>query len=132
MFRQKTSVDFRAAMVSLLQLLLLLPVMLGQSVPQRSTTDNVATKSDLPLYLKVQLDPKVEFAHLKAGDVIEGRLPRGVYRGTQELLPAGTLLHLTVDKLQRRRRVPNDHWPWVVRVFMARHETYPVFRSARV
>jgi hypothetical protein len=104
----------------------------GQTVGQEPAADNAASALALPLYLKVQLDPKVELSHLKPGDVVEGRLSRGVYRGTQELFPAGTLAHLTVDKLQRRRRSPNDHWPWAVKVFMPRHETYPAFRSASV
>jgi hypothetical protein len=130
MFHQKTSIDFRAAVLSVPAFLFLLPVLLAQTMPQHSPTGNVARTAELPLYLKVQVDPKVELSHLKSGDVVEGRLSRGVYQGAQELLPAGTLIHLTVDKLQRRRRVPNDHWPWVVRVFTPRHETYPVFRSA--
>jgi hypothetical protein len=132
MFHQKTSIDFRAAVLSVPAFLFLLPVLFAQTMPQHSPTGNVARTAELPLYLKVQVDPKVELSHLKSGDVVEGRLSRGVYRGAQELFPPGTLLHLTVDKLQRRRRIPNDHWPWVVRVFTPRHETYPVFRWASV
>jgi hypothetical protein len=41
-------------------------------------------------------------------------------------------VRLTVDKLGRRRRIPNDHWPWVVKFFTPRHENYPTFQSAVV
>jgi hypothetical protein len=39
---------------------------------------------------------------------------------------------LTVDHLERRKRTPNNHWPWVIQTFMPRHENYPTFRSAMV
>jgi len=39
---------------------------------------------------------------------------------------------LMVDTLERRRRVPNDHWPWVIKVFTPRHENYPTFLSGTV
>jgi hypothetical protein len=34
--------------------------------------------------------------------------------------------------MERRRRIPNDHWPWVIQFFSPRHENFPIFRSAVV
>jgi hypothetical protein len=84
------------------------------------------------VYVKVQLANTIKVSALKTGDVIEGRLAQDVYSGDHELFPAGSPIHLTVDKLGRRRRVPNDHWPWVIKAFTPRHENYPTFQSASV
>ncbi len=109
----------------------------GQSLPpgQSSTgRDAINPQLDLALessvYVKVQLEATVKVSALKPGDVIEGKLAQDVYSGDRELFPAGSRVRLTVDKLARRRRVPNDHWPWVVNVFTPRHENYPTFQSA--
>jgi hypothetical protein len=84
------------------------------------------------VYVKVQLEKTVKVSALKPGDVIEGRLAQDVYSGDRELFAAGSQVHLTVDKLGRRRRVPNDYWPWVIKAFTPRHENYPTFQSATV
>ncbi len=84
------------------------------------------------VYVKVQLPNSVKVSHLRTGDVIEGKLLQDVYSGNHELFPAGCAVHLTVDKLGRRRRMPNDHWPWVIKAFTPRHENYPTFQSATV
>jgi len=84
------------------------------------------------VYVKVQLGKPVKVSALKPGDVIEGKLAQDVYSGDRELFAAGSQVHLTVDKLGRRRRVPNDHWPWVIKAFTPRHENYPTFQSATV
>jgi hypothetical protein len=34
--------------------------------------------------------------------------------------------------MEKRWRVPDDHWPWVVKVFTPRHERYPAFKMATV
>jgi hypothetical protein len=84
------------------------------------------------VYVKVQLEKTVKVSALKPGDMIEGKLAQDVYSGERELFAAGSQVRLTVDKLGRRRRVPNDYWPWVIKVFTPRHENYPTFRSATV
>jgi hypothetical protein len=84
------------------------------------------------LYLKVQLGTPLKVSKLKPGDVVEGDLARDVYSADRELFRAGSRVHLTVTALERRRRVPNDHWPWVVNFFTPRHEQYPVFHTAVV
>ncbi|MGA8074697.1 MAG: hypothetical protein WB995_14565 [Candidatus Acidiferrales bacterium] len=84
------------------------------------------------LYVKVQLENRVKLSGLKPGDVVEGKLSRSVYSREKELLPAGSRVRLTVDKMAQRRRVPNDHWPWVIKAFTPRHEKYPTFQSAQV
>jgi hypothetical protein len=84
------------------------------------------------LYVKIQLDRPLKVSALKPADVVEGRLSRDVYSGDRELFAAGSRARLTVDKLERRRRMPNDHWPWVVSFLTPRHENYPSFRSASV
>ncbi len=84
------------------------------------------------VYVKVQLEDKIKVPRLKTGDIIAGKLAQDIYSGDHELFPAGSVVHLTVDKLGRRKRVPNDHWPWVVKAFTPRDENYPLFRSATV
>jgi hypothetical protein len=84
------------------------------------------------VYVKVQLEKTVKISALKPGDVIEGKLAQDVYSGDRELFASGSRVRLTVDTLERRRRVPNDHWPWVVKAFTPRHENYPTFQSATV
>jgi hypothetical protein len=110
----------------------------AQFVPQAQPASAQVVDSPLDLalqssvYVKVQLDNTVKVSALKSGDVIEGQLAQDTYSGDIELFPAGSRVRLTVDKLARRRRVPNDHWPWVVKAFTPRHENYPTFRSATV
>ncbi len=110
----------------------------AQSLPSGPPSSEPATgkQPDLALsssvYVKVQLPNNVKVSALKTGDVIDGRLSQDVYSGNHELFPAGCEVHLTVDKLGRRRRVPNDHWPWVIKAFAPRHENYPTFQSASV
>lgn len=84
------------------------------------------------LYVKVLLAKPVKMSKLKPGDVVEGNLSRDVYAADRKLFPAGSPVHLTVDHLEKRKRTPNDHWPWVVKAFSPRHETYPVFKTASV
>ena len=107
----------------------------AQSLPsQQSSTGlrhpDLAQQS--AVYVKVQLEKTVKVSALKPGDVIEGKLAQDVYSGDRELFAAGSQVRLTVDKLGRRRRVPNDYWPWVIKAFTPRHENYPTFQSATV
>jgi hypothetical protein len=87
---------------------------------------------DSGLYVKVRLDDKFKAPALKSGDVVEGALSQDIYSGDQELFPAGSRVRLVVDKLERRRRQPNGHWPWIVRLFAPRHENYPSFQTATI
>ncbi len=84
------------------------------------------------LYVKVQLNSPLKLSRLKPGDVVEGNLARDVYSSDRELFPAGSHVRLAVDHLEKRRRTPDDHWPWVVKAFTPRHEKYPVFKTATV
>lgn len=93
---------------------------------------NAENRAGAGLYVKVQLVGRVKVSALKPGDVLEGKLARDVYSGDRELFPAGSQVRLTVDKLERRRRLPNDHWPWQIKLFTPRHESYPIFQSALV
>jgi hypothetical protein len=109
----------------------------AQSLPSgRAPGDALDLQPDLALqssvYVKVRLAKAVKISALKPGDVIEGKLTQDVYSGDRELFPVNSPVRLTVDKLERRRRVPNDHWPWVIKVFTPRHENYPTFQSATI
>jgi len=84
------------------------------------------------LYLKVQLHNPLKLSKLKPGDLVEGNLARDVYSSDRELFPAGSHVRMAVDHMEKRRRTPNDHWPWVVKAFTPRHEQYPVFKTATV
>ena len=110
-----------------------LPALLGA---EKATAAD-ATQQDLSasysnLYVKVRLDSNMKASALKPGDVVQGNLSQDVYSRDKQLFPAGSRVHLVVDKLEQRRRKPNDHWPWVVNVFTPRHEKYPTFQSAHV
>jgi hypothetical protein len=91
-----------------------------------------AAPADSGLYLKVQLASRLKMSKLKPGDTVAGTLSRDVYSSDHKLFPAGSQVHLTVDHMDKRKRTPNDHWPWVVKAFTPRHENYPVFKEASV
>jgi hypothetical protein len=84
------------------------------------------------IYVKVQLPSRIKLSKLKSGDLVEGTLARDVYASDHEVFPAGRPVRLTVDHLERRRRLRNDHWPWVISVFTPRHENFPAFKNATV
>ncbi len=84
------------------------------------------------LYVKVQLNHPLKLSKLKPGDLVEGTLARDVYSSDRELFPAGSHVRLAVDHMEKRRRIPDDHWPWVVKAFTPRHENYPAFKTAVV
>jgi hypothetical protein len=88
--------------------------------------------TDAALYLKVQLDEKVKTSALRPGDVINGKLSRPVYSADRELFGSGSQVQLTVDGVEKRRRQPNDHWPWVIKAFIPRHENFPTFHASSV
>lgn len=97
---------------------------------QNQPSQTVTVAPDSSLYVKLQLDRSVKVSALKPGEVIEGTLSQDVYSGDRRLFPVGSPIRLTVGELERRRRVPNDRWPWVIKVFTPRHENYPSFHSA--
>jgi hypothetical protein len=91
-----------------------------------------AASASSGLYVKVQLKSPLKLSKLKPGDVIEGNLARDVYSSDRELFPAGSAVRLAVDHMEKRRRTPDDHWPWVVKAFTPRHVNYPIFKTATV
>jgi hypothetical protein len=98
--------------------------------PSASAQDSTSANSSL--YVKVQLDKPLKLSRLKPGDVVEGKLARDVYSSDRKLFPAGSQVRLAVERMEQRRRAPDDHWPWVVKVFTPRHERYPVFKAATI
>ncbi len=84
------------------------------------------------LYVKVQLNGPVKLSKLKPGDVVEGTLARDVYSSDHELFAAGSHVRLPVDRMEKRKRKPNDHWPGVIKLFTPRNENYPVFKTATI
>ncbi len=99
-----------------------------------SATDRTqdALTTDTGIYLKVRLSNAFKVSRLKPGDLVEGSLARDVFSQERKLFSSGSVVRLTVDHMETRRRAPNDHWPWVIQAFTPRQETYPVFRSANV
>ncbi len=91
-----------------------------------------AASASSSLYVKVQLNRPLRLSKLKPGDVVEGSLARDVYSSDRELFATGSDVRLAVDHMEKRRRPPNDHWPWVVKAFTPRHEQYPIFKTATV
>jgi hypothetical protein len=97
-----------------------------------SAAKNDTNSSESEYYVEIELGDRAKVSALKPGDVLTGRLSRDVYSGESELFPAGAPVHLTVGKLERRKREPNDHWPGVITLFTPRHENYPTMESATV
>jgi hypothetical protein len=102
------------------------------STPRTDNPDSAGPVNTSSLYLKVRLDSPLKVSKLKPGDQVSGRLVQNVYRGGIDVFPALSAVHLTVERLERRRRAPNDHWPWVIKAFSPRHERWPVFHVASV
>ena len=100
------------------------------SNPAGGTGQGTVTASSL--YLKIRVENPLKVSALKPGDQVAGKLLRNVYSGDHEVFPAGSRVQLTVDKLERLRRVPNDHWPWVIKFFTPRHQNSPTFQSGSV
>lgn len=125
-------------MISALRLSL--AILLSTSI--YSAGQDAALRTDIPdarrtvetssLYLKIRLDSPINFSKLKPGDQVPGKLVQDAYRGGVDVFPASSAVRLTVDRLERRPRTPNDHWPWVVNAFRPRHERWPVFHIASV
>ncbi len=111
--------------------LLLVPVAaIAQDVSSARKANAEPAIEGNPLYMKVRLDAPLKLSRLKSGDQVSGKLLQDVYSGTEELFSAASGVHLVIDGVKRRRRVPNDHWPWMIKVLAPRHEKYPVFRVA--
>jgi len=93
-------------------------------------TPESSNAADTTLYLKVHPEQAKPISKVKPGDTVQAKLLQDAYLGDRKILSAGSSVQLTVDSLQRRRRAPNDHWPWLIKLFTPRHENVPVFRSA--
>jgi len=104
-------------------------VMLLVATSVAAAEQTTGTANSLPpvggLFMKVRLEPSIKLSGLKPGEVVAGTLARPVFSGERELFPAGTAVRLTVEKLEQRRRVLNDRWPWVVRMFLPHRQNYP-------
>jgi hypothetical protein len=82
--------------------LILLPALLGaeEARPTANTAPQTGVVSHFNLYIKVNLDSKVELSASQPGEVVEGKLARSVYSQDKQLFPAGSRVRLTVDKLE--------------------------------
>src|SRR5271166_4481600 len=98
----------------------------------RNKNRETSNSADSGLYLKVQLSHPLKLSKLKAGDALDGELARDVYSSDRELFSAGSEVRMAVDHMEKRGRLPDDHWRGVVKLFTPRHEKYPVFKTAVV
>lgn len=103
---------------------------LSQGISGQITT--IANPNLLPLHIEVQLDKSVKLSKFKSGDVTEGALVRDVYSADRRMFAAGSQVRLTVDHIERRRKAVNDHWPWLVQLFVPRYEKVPSFKESTV
>ena len=90
------------------------------------------TGQRLPLFVKVQLDRSVKLSSLKAGESVDGNLTRDVYSPENKVFETGSHIRLTVSRVERRRKISNQKWPWIAKMFLPRHENSPVFSNATV
>ena len=82
------------------------------------------------LFVDVRLDAPLKLSGLKPGSSLEGTVERDVYSGERRLIPAGSHVHLTVDSVERRRRIRNRFQPGIAYFFTSRYENFPSFLSA--
>ena len=99
---------------------------------ENASAPALSTMTGSGLYLKVRATAAMRMSKLKPGNIVEGSLSRDVYSADRKLFPAGSSVRLTVDHLEKRKRLKNDHWPWIAGIFTPRHENYPVFNSAAI
>jgi hypothetical protein len=102
----------------------------GASISGSGKDGTDATTTEEALYLKVHFDTAPKTSALKPGVIIEGVLAEPAYSGSREAIPSGSRIHLTVEKLDRVRKAPSAHWPWMIKVFAPRHQYQPVFSLA--
>ena len=88
--------------------------------------------TEIPLFVKVQLDSSVKLSSLKPGESVAGTLTRDVYSPQNRVFAAGSSIQLTVSGVERKRKVPSEKWPWVAKLFMPHHENFPVFHDAAI
>lgn len=91
-----------------------------------------AAHDGVPLFVGVQLDSSVKLSSLKAGDSVEGNLTRDVYSPGSRVYASGSHIRLTVSRVERKRKTPNEKWPWVAKLFLPHHENFPVFNDAAI
>jgi hypothetical protein len=90
------------------------------------------TRNEFPLFVKVQLDNSVKLSSLKAGESVEGSLTRDVYSPENRVFASGSHIRLTVSRVERKRKTPNEKWPWIAKIFLPHHENSPVFNDAAI
>ncbi|HKF03577.1 MAG TPA: hypothetical protein VKB49_14765 [Candidatus Sulfotelmatobacter sp.] len=90
------------------------------------------THNEAPLFVKVQLDRSVKLSSLKAGESVEGKLARDVYSPENKVFASGSPIHLTVSRVERKRKIPSEKWPWIAKIFLPHHENFPVFNDAAI
>jgi hypothetical protein len=93
---------------------------------------SAGTPNEAGLYMKVEVPRSLNMSKLKPGQMVDGSLARDVYSADRKLFSSGSHVLLSVDHMEKRKRTPNDHWPWVVNAFTPRQENYPVFKQAIV
>jgi hypothetical protein len=90
------------------------------------------TRNEVPLFVRVQLDRSVKLSSLKAGESVEGNLTRDVYSPENKVFTAGSHIRLTVSRVERKRKIPSEKWPWIAKIFLPHHENSPIFDDAAI
>lgn len=63
------------------------------------------------------MDSPLKVSKLKPGDQISGKLLQDIYSGAAEIFPSSSVVHLTVNRVERLGRMANDHWRWAIKAF---------------
>lgn len=90
------------------------------------------TGDEFPLFVKVQLGSSVKLSSLKAGESVDGNLTGDVYSLENRVFAAGSHIRLTVSRVERKRKIPSERWPWIAKIFLPRHENFPVFNEVAI
>jgi hypothetical protein len=89
-------------------------------------------RDEFPLFVKVQLDGSAKLSSLKAGESVEGSLARDVYSPENRVFASGSHIRLTVSRVERKRKVQSERWPWIAKIFLPHRENFPVFDDAAI
>ena len=48
------------------------------------------------------------------------------------MFASGSHIRLMVSRVERKRKAPNEKWPWIAKIFLPHHENFPVFNEAAI
>jgi hypothetical protein len=104
---------------------------LRAQITTNSSAISAADPAAQALYIKARVEDTKALRAARPGQTVEAMLSEAVYSGNSKIFPAASRMVLTVRSVDKCRKMPNNRWPWTVRVFLPRHEKCPAFDAGR-